>query len=360
MIRDTSAQDRTLSASLVSRRKRIGWIAGAALALLIALPTLGRLSSDGIVARRGCVQRDSGILPAMLRTPIAFPAFLLLLATMPVRAQFAREDFAVTACGQAESLFRSGLETAEQAGVSASGGAGGDASGAISLEISVPDTGRTQTYLLHVPVGYHDQAAWPLVVALHGSPGSAAAAPAAAASMRVLWEPLSDREGLLVLAPIASGNQGGWVPSWDTPALACALATIERAWNVDRARRYLWGFSAGGHYGHGLALGNAGRFAAYAVNAGVLQAFACGLPGSLSDCATTLPQVARRIPISLRVGILDTRLRPSVIGDADRLEVAGWLPGVDLTYSEFYGGHTVGNADIDAAWGWFAPRPLLP
>lgn len=296
----------------------------------------------------------------MLRTTVAFPAFLLLLATMPVRAQFAREDFAFTDCGQAESLFRSGLETAEQAGVSASGGAGGDASGAISLQISVPDTSRTQTFLLHVPMGYHDQAAWPLVVALHGSPGSAAAAPAAAEAIRDLWQPLANREGVLVLAPIASGPQsGGWVPSLDTPALACALAGIERAWNVDRARRYLWGFSAGGHYGHGLALGNAGRFAAYAVNAGALQAFACGSPGSPSDCAVTLPQVARRIPVSLRVGVQDPLL-PYVSGDAGRFQTAGWTAATDLLYATFVGGHTVEATDAETAWAWFQTHSISP
>lgn len=281
----------------------------------------------------------------------------LLLATVPVRAQFAIEDFAFTACGQAEPLFRSGLEAAEQAGVRASGGAGGSASGAVSLQIRVPDTGRTQTFLLHVPTDYHDQAAWPLVVALHGSPGTAAAAPSAAAAIRELWQPVADREGVLVLAPIASGSQGGWVPTFDTPALACALAGIERAWNVDRARRYLWGFSAGGHYGHGLALGNARRFAAYAVNAGVLLAFACGSPGSPSDCAATLPQVARRIPVSLRVGTLDA-LQPYVSGDATRFQAAGWLAGTELTYSTFVGGHLIGSADVEVAWAWFGPRRL--
>ena len=294
----------------------------------------------------------------MVRIRYLLPAFLLL-ATMPLRAQFALEDFALTTCGQSESLFRSGLEAAEQAGVGASGGAGGVA-GASSLQISVPETGRTQTFLLHVPAGYHDQVAWPLVVALHGTAGSAASAPGYAASIRLLWQPLADREGVLVLAPIASGNQGSWVPAIDTPALACAMASIERAWSVDRARRYLWGFSAGGHYAHALALGNSLRLAAYAVNAGVLYGYACGQPGTPYDCATTLPQVPRRIPASLRVGILDTQLRPYVLGDIGRLQAGGWTAGLDLSYAEFYGGHTAENTEVEAAWDWFQLHRLMP
>ena len=49
------------------------------------------------------------------------------------------------------------------------------------------------------------------------------------------------------------------------------LADVEASYNVNRGRRYLWGFWAGGHYGHGYTLSRASTLAAYAVNAGVLE-----------------------------------------------------------------------------------------
>jgi HlyD family secretion protein len=74
MIRDTSAQDRVLTASAPSRSRRLGWIALAALAavlLLIALPTVGRwLGAERSVAaervriaevRRGTLVRDVSV-----------------------------------------------------------------------------------------------------------------------------------------------------------------------------------------------------------------------------------------------------------------------------------------------------------
>jgi poly(3-hydroxybutyrate) depolymerase len=210
--------------------------------------------------------------------------------------------------------------------------------------------------LLHVPAGYRPDTPAPLVLALHGAPGSAAAAPSAAAAVRTMWTVLAERVGAIVLAPIAGGSQGGWVPGRDTPAIACALGEVERRYAVDLDRRYLWGFSAGGHYGHALALGNAGRFAAYAVNAGALQALSCSATaGNPNDCAVLLPQALRPIPASLRVGTSDP-LRGYLQADSGRLELAGWERPGQLSYSEFLGGHTVSVADAEAAWAWFAPR----
>jgi poly(3-hydroxybutyrate) depolymerase len=280
---------------------------------------------------------------------------LLLLAIAPAaRAQFPLEDFALTQCGRAEPLFRSGLEGEEAAGVRASGGKAAVQTGAVSIAVTVPDTGRSHTFLLQVPQAYEAARAWPLVVALHGS---AASPPDAAALIRTLWQPTADLEGTLVLAPIASGNSGGWAPDFDTPALACALAEVERRYDVDRARRYLWGFSAGAHYGHALALANSTRFAAYAVNAGALYGFACGQPASGYPCETLLPTVARRIPVQLRVGSNDG-LESYTDGDEQRLQAAGWVSGETLRKNKFVGGHTVGAGDVGWAWAWFEGRAL--
>jgi dienelactone hydrolase len=282
------------------------------------------------------------------------PALLLLAALGPAAAApFPLEDFARTQCGAGEPVFRSGVEDDEGAGVRPSGVKSEAQTGAVAFDVAVPDRGRLHAMLLQVPASYDPARAWPLVVALHGS---AASPPAAADLIRALWQPTAELEGVLVLAPIATGSNGGWSPEYDTPAIACAIAEVERRYDIDRARRYLWGFSAGAHYGHGLALANPTRFAAYAVNAGALYAFACGAPGSAFPCDTLLPDVARRIPVQLRVGRND-QLEPYTDEDALRLQGAGWTPEV-LRVSKFVGGHTVGAGDVAAAWNWFEGRTL--
>jgi poly(3-hydroxybutyrate) depolymerase len=288
------------------------------------------------------------------------PAVVVVaLAACPgVRAQIVDESFSATHCGARESLFRAGMEAAEQGGTRPSGGAGGGV-GSWSLSVEVPDTGRTHAARLYASPFLDNAQAAPLVIALHGAAGSAAAAPGAADAIRLLWRTRIANEDALLLVPIASGAQGGWVPDWDTPALACAIAQVERRYNVDRRRRYLWGFSAGGHYGHALALANTDRLAAHAVNAGALFALACGQPASANDCAATLPGVPRRIPVALRVGDADP-LASFVGGDVDRFEAAGWEAGSEVSLTVFQGGHVIGAADVDAAWAWFAGRPLTP
>ena len=270
-------------------------------------------------------------------------------------AQFTLEDFAQTQCGREESLFRSGVEGDEAIDIRPSGSKATTETGPIAFDVVVPDRGRVHAMLLQVPASYDPTRAWPLVVALHGS---AASPPTAASLIRTLWQPTADLEGALVLAPIATGGSGGWSPDYDTPAIACAIAEVERRYDVDRARRYLWGFSAGAHYGHALALANSTRFAAYAVNAGALYGFACGAPGSAFACETLLPTVARRIPAYLRVGTNDSLLRGYTDGDFLRLQAAGWTIDQDVAVANFVGGHVVGPNDVAHAWHWFEGRAL--
>jgi poly(3-hydroxybutyrate) depolymerase len=284
-------------------------------------------------------------------------ATLMLLGGGGAQAQFSEYDFGQTACAEDGGLRRAGFEARDREwpGGGPSAGLGGGPLGNSTLSVEVPPLGETRDMLLFVPVDYDAARPLPLVVVLHGAPGSAAAAPAAADAMRSLWSVLAEREDVIVLAPIAAGSQGGWLPDRDQPAIACALATLAGRYPVDLDRRYLWGFSAGAHFGHALALGNAGRFAAYAINAGALYALACGAAGTTFDCAVELPAALRPLPVQLRVGTNDA-LRGYVLGDYGRLQQAGWEPGSGVAYSEFSGGHGVSVADAEAAWAWFAPR----
>lgn len=273
----------------------------------------------------------------------------LLLLGASAQAQFAAYDFAYTGCNADGSLMRSGFEDSGDE-------FDGLYPGTQALTVSVPDTGSTRPALLYLPTAYGPDKAWPLIVVLHGAAGSSEFAPLAADEIRNLWAGVAEREGAILLAPVASGAQGGWLPANDQPYVACAVAEVSRRYRIDAARRYLWGFSAGAHFGHALALGNSRRFAAYAVHAGALEALACSV-GGVYACTSTLPQVPRRIPVSLRVGDMDP-LQPYVATDFGRFSAAGWAQPAQLSYAEFTGGHWVDTADVEEAWAWFAPRSL--
>jgi hypothetical protein len=284
-----------------------------------------------------------------------------LLAPAGAAAQFAGYDLRLTACADATALGRAGFE-ARDVERDAGGPSGGHDAGPVGpsdVLVAVPESGELRSVRLHVPASYDPAQPAPLVLVLHGASGSSATAPAAADAMRTLWTVLAEREGAIIVAPVAGGAQGGWVPTRDTPMIACALALVASRYAVDLDRRFLWGFSAGAHYGHALALGNAGRFAAYAVNAGALHALACTPAGSPNQCETLLPQALRPIPVSLRVGSNDG-LRGYVLGDQGRLLAAGWEMPAQLQYAEFVGGHTVAVPDVEAAWAWFRDHPRRP
>ena len=284
-------------------------------------------------------------------------ALLVLACALPASAQLAVHDFALTACGAREPLFRSGLEAAEQPGVRASGGASDTAPGAGLVQVVVPDNGRMHRGYLQVPPSYSPQTAAPLVLVLHGAAGSPAAADEFAGLFRDFWANDAAVLGAVVLAPVASGNSGGWVPALDGPAIACLLAEAERLLNIDRSRRYLWGFSAGAHYAHALALGNAQRIAAYSVKAGAMAALACSPYSGVAACANVLQSASRRIPVQLRVGTSDP-LQPQTTADLQSLQTAGWLLATDLEATSTPGGHEVLFEDASAARAWFAGRAL--
>ena len=107
---------------------------------------------------------------------------------------------------------------------------------------------------------------------------------------------------------------------------------------------------SGAHFAHGLALDNADFFAAYAIKAGALQAYAgTGAPAAAS----------RRIPLQSRVGLSDSLLSFAQ-ADATRFVNAGWIAEHDLQYREVSGGHSVDASDADAAAAWLCSWAVTP
>lgn len=208
-----------------------------------------------------------------------------------------------------------------------SSGSGGAYPGAYTNQITVNSTSRT--YYSYIPSQYDPNHPWPLLMVLHGAaaPGQTAQA---ALSMRDFWQAQAESAQMIIVSPVASGNQG-WIPGTDSAIWSAILNEMENDYNIETARYYGWGFSAGGHVGHWFYLLNSEYFAAYAVNAGVLEAYA-GLSQPLS--------AARKIPVMEMVGTSDT-LYSYTLNDQNAFLNAGWQPGEGYHLVTFSGGHVL-------------------
>ncbi|WP_395788755.1 alpha/beta hydrolase family esterase [Aquimonas sp.] len=289
-------------------------------------------------AQSGRSGRHGSTLRWLLMLPILASA-ITQAATVPLPAAACRTG----------DLFVDGFETNTPYSANPSTGGGG-VPGDAQRAVLVTSTGQTRTYFLRVPPLHSAARPAPLLVLLHGATGSQATTEAAAQSLRSLFANAADRHGFIVLAAPASGSQGGWLGNQDTAFIAAAITDIEAQYAIDRQRRGLWGFSAGAHFAHGLALDNADFFAAYAIKAGALQAYSStGAPAAAS----------RRIPLQSRVGLSDSLLSFAQ-ADATRFVNAGWIAEHDLQYREVSGGHNVDDSDADAAAAWLCAWAVTP
>jgi len=216
--------------------------------------------------------------------------------------------------------------------------------GAISRELNIPGLG-SYTYYLYIPLDYDGISLNPVVIAWHGAAGPGNATNAAIA-VRDDWSGIAEQGDFIVLAQVATGAQGGWIPNNAEAIVDLLLSDLESEYLINRQRLYGWGFSAGGHVMHELFLRRSDEFAAYSVNAGVLEAFA----------GTNAPAIAsRNIPVNIIVGD-DDPLQPFALADRQRFINAGWINGQNLQYSEFNGGHLYFLSHLTTHWNFMRTR----
>ena len=170
--------------------------------------------------------------------------------------------------------------------------------------------------------------------------GSDAGFSAAAQAARNDWATVANTGGFIVVAQASTGSGGGWLPSNDSAILNEIITDVFTAYNIEQNRIYGWGFSAGGHFIHALALQNSTFFAAYGVNAGILQALA----GASAPTSAT-----RKVPVDIHIGTSDSLL-PYAQQDKTTFQNAGWTLGTDLHYTEFSGGHTYTTTHLSQIW----------
>jgi poly(3-hydroxybutyrate) depolymerase len=270
-------------------------------------------------------------------------------------------------CAQPDAIFVSGFEDGEIAVPHhPSSGSGGAYPGDQTRAVTVPGFG-SHNYYLHVPSDYIPSRSWPLVIALEGAGGSPAEAVTEAQTIRSQWGSIVPRDDYVVIVPIASGAQGGWIPPdlngngpSDYDVIAAAIADTESAYNIELTRRHAWGYSAGGIILHDLVLTgwsgiNANTFGAYAVTGAPLAG--CPTYNTVQSCVPA--NAARIIPLDIRIGTSDPAL-PYVRNDKVRFLNAGWVLNTTLYYTEFVGGHTYSTNDLTQDWGHFCPRAVVP
>jgi poly(3-hydroxybutyrate) depolymerase len=213
-------------------------------------------------------------------------------------------------------------------------------------------------YFLVVPPGYRPNRQHPLLLALHGTGGDAAGARANALAIAQSWQGIARSSGLIVAAPIGTSQHGSWNPAVDAIYLDALQGQLSSEYQIDIRRRYLWGFSSGGHFGHAYVLARTDQFAAYAIAAGLLRVVAC----DAASCPGYLAAVPRRIPLDISSNINDPGIPISEISaDEGRFLDAGWTRGVDLWVRGLNGqGHNYAQTQLSDSWNTACRFGVVP
>lgn len=311
---------------------------------------------DGRAGEREVRERSMG-----RRGSVAAVGVFLFAAAGLVSAQILRlPDAACAEVGEAGDGFESAWPSWP------SGGDGG-VSGSGDRLIAIPGFESNPAYAQRRYFWFVPEAPrpgpMPLVVALHGTAGTPANAYREARIVRDLWVDAARRHGFAVLSPVAGGSRGSWIAplaAGDAPTdydvIAAMIADLESRFDIERARRYLWGFSAGGHVALDLVVNplheGFGRrqFAAVGVNAGVLAGLACSGRDDLA-CRAALAEAFPRLPVQVLVGDGDS-LGAHAAADTPRFLGSGWVNDRNYAAATFVGGHWVASDHPDRHWDW--------
>lgn len=298
---------------------------------------------------------------------VAAPAFAAGTATLPSWV-----------CTVPDAVYDSDFDAAQNAVPrDPSLGSGGAFPGAQTRTLHIAGLGSgTQHYYLYLPPDYTPERAWPLMLVLHGVAPYGGADDYAMA-VRDNWSDVASAGRFVVVAPVADDviwrNGSPYAVSWllpyaggpsDYDLFDAVRADVEAAYNIERTRRYAWGFSAGGHVLYDLALTqhdaafNTNTLAAFAVTGAALAAVACyGL--SDAGCNSLLAQAPRKIPLDIHIGDSDPNY-PYAQSDHLRFVAQGWVDSQTVWYNEFAGGHTYSIDQLGEAWSELCPSAVTP
>ena len=281
-------------------------------------------------------------------------------------------------CADPDAVFVSRFDDDGVVPHDPSNGNGGAYPGKQTRTLNIAGLGSgTQNYYIYLPNDYTPTRSWPMIMVLHGV---APAGDSYAMTTRNNWIGAAGAGHFIVVAPVADAVNQCWdgtkyvaCESWLVPPtygpndydlFAAVRADMESAYNIERTRIYGWGFSAGAHVMHDLAVNsyseafNASTMAAYAVSAGVLQGLACPGPTD-AGCASLLASLPRRIPVDIHIGNTDPNYALAV-ADHSLFLTQGWADDQTIHYVEFSGGHTYSIAQLSTIWNNICPNAVTP
>jgi poly(3-hydroxybutyrate) depolymerase len=121
------------------------------------------------------------------------------------------------------------------------------------INISMPIDGETRTAILHVPLNYNPQRAYPLMLMFHGEDGSAQGI-----ETTTDFDSVADANGFFVVYPETAPNSTD--AEWDTALsspdvgfIDALVTNIESTFTIDATSVYVSGFSHGAGMVHTLA-----------------------------------------------------------------------------------------------------------
>lgn len=197
-----------------------------------------------------------------------------------------------------------------------------------------------RSYYYHIPSSYQNNKAMPLMLLFHGA-GGAGTAPSSAETSRDLWQATAEANHFIIVAQVATGQQGGFIPANMVAILDKVIDDMAARYNIEQRRIYGWGFSAGGFVLHELALFNADEFAGYAISGAHLGWAASG--GVYPSTAS------RKLPVVLSVGQSDGYFN-NVLTDYSTFQQSGWQAGYNVWFDSYPGGHNYIPSEPAAVW----------
>lgn len=208
------------------------------------------------------------------------------------------------------------------------------------MEAKEPGTQRD--YLLYVPSTYSDGAAWPLVVACHGT------WPYDTATFQMReWAKFAENRGLIVLAPQLSATKGDFPPSpedqialqgADEQAVLAMVSAVKRQYRIAEERVFMTGWSAGAYAILHIGLRNPDVFRALYIRQGTFDARFMDAPPDRLDPWQRIKVV---------YGMTD------LLRDQSK-EMVAWLrgQGQHVDQEEISGSHR--RTDPKESWRYFA------